>query len=106
MVLDRAKALDLSDAALVLVGHGSTKNADSARPVYQHGEELRGRKIFAEVLEGFWKIEPGMATVVGKASAPRIFVVPLFISEGYFTQEMIPRELGLREPGQSGFSAV
>jgi sirohydrochlorin cobaltochelatase len=106
MVLDRAKALDLSDAALVLVGHGSTQNADSARPVYKHAQQLRGHKIFAEVLECFWKIEPGIATVIGKVSAPRIFVVPLFISEGYFTQEMIPRELGLCAPGQSEFSSV
>jgi sirohydrochlorin cobaltochelatase len=106
MVLDRAKAPDLSDAVLVLVGHGSTQNADSARPVYQHAEQLRARKIFAEVLECFWKIEPGIPTVIGKVSAPRIFLVPLFISEGYFTQEMIPRELGLCAPGQSGFSPV
>src|SRR5205814_3785740 len=77
-----------------------------AQPVYQHAEELRRRKIFAEVQECFWKIEPGISAVVEKISAPRVFVVPLFISEGYFTQEMIPRELGLRQPGHNEFSSV
>jgi sirohydrochlorin cobaltochelatase len=86
---------DFLDAALVLVGHGSTLNAESSAPVYQHADELRKRKIFAQVLEAFWKVEPYLAGVLRGVFAPRIFVVPLFISEGYFTEEVIPRELGL-----------
>jgi len=85
-----------SDAALVLVGHGSTKNADSAAPVFQHATELRRRKIFAEVHEAFWKQEPKVADVVPAISARRIFIVPLFISEGYFSEEVIPRALGFQ----------
>ena len=42
---------NLSDAALVLAGHGSTLNADSAAPTYQHADELRRRGIFAQVQE-------------------------------------------------------
>lgn len=85
---------DFSDAALVLVGHGSTLNAESSAPVYQHAEELRKRRVFAQVQEAFWKIEPYLAGVLRGVFAPRVFVVPLFISEGYFTEEVIPRELG------------
>ena len=87
-------AEDFSDAALVLVGHGSTLNAESSAPVYQHAQELRKRKIFAQVIEAFWKQEPYLAGVMRGVFAPRAFVVPLFISEGYFTEEVIPRELG------------
>jgi sirohydrochlorin cobaltochelatase len=32
--------------------------------------------------------------VLRAAYQPRVFCVPLFISEGYFTEEVIPRELG------------
>lgn len=85
-----------SDAALVLVGHGSTKNADSAAPVFQHATELRRRKVFAEVREAFWKQEPKVVDVVPAISARRIFIVPLFISEGYFSEEVIPRALGFQ----------
>lgn len=86
---------DFSDAALVLVGHGSTLNAESSAPTYQHADELRRRGVFAQVVECFWKLEPPICGVLRGVFAPRVFVVPLFISEGYFTEEVIPRELGL-----------
>ena len=95
-----------SDAALVLVGHGSTLNADSSAPTYQHADELRRRGIFGQVLECFWKLEPGISGVLRGVFTPRVFVVPLFISEGYFTEEVIPRELGLLAKGQSDFPRV
>lgn len=90
---------DFSDAALVLIGHGSTLNAESAAPTYQHADELRRRKIFGQVIEAFWKLEPGISAVLRGVFARRVFIVPLFISEGYFTEEVIPRELGFRAQG-------
>jgi sirohydrochlorin cobaltochelatase len=85
------------DSALVLLGHGSTKNEDSSAPVFQHAVELRRRKIFPEVREAFWKQEPQIRKVLADISSPRVFIVPLFISEGYFSSEIIPRELGFGE---------
>jgi len=85
---------NFSDAALVLLGHGTTQNENSAAPVYQHAAELRRRRIFAEVREAFWKQEPQVKQVLAVISAPRVFIVPLFISEGYFSEDVIPRELG------------
>ena len=73
---------NFSDAALVLLGHGSTKNDDSSAPVYQHAAELRRRNLFAEVREAFWKQEPQIKNVLADISEPEIFIVPLFISEG------------------------
>lgn len=85
---------DLSDAVLIVLGHGSTKNPDSAAPVYQHAAELRRRTLFAEVREAFWKQPPNVKEVLAGVSAPRVFIAPLFISEGYFGSQVIPRELG------------
>jgi sirohydrochlorin cobaltochelatase len=85
---------DFSDAALVVLGHGSTKNEDSSAPVYQHAAELRRRKIFGDVREAFWKQEPQIQNVLADLSEARVFIAPLFISEGYFSSEVIPRELG------------
>lgn len=93
-----------ANATLVLVGHGSTLNAESATPTYQHGDQLRRRGIFGQVLEAFWKQEPSIAGVLRGAFSPRVFVVPLFISEGYFTEQVIPRELGFANG--SGFPRV
>ncbi len=85
---------EFTDAALVVLGHGTEQNADSAAPVYQHAAELRRRKIFAEVREAFWKQEPQIKGVLAGLSAQRRYIAPLFISEGYFASEVIPRELG------------
>jgi len=82
------------DAALVVLGHGTVLNDQSAAPVFQHAAELRRRKMFAAVREAFWKQEPQIKKVLTEISAPRVFIVPLFISEGYFSTEIIPRELG------------
>lgn len=97
---------DFSEAALVLVGHGSTLNAESSAPTYQHADELRRRGIFAQVIECFWKLEPGIAGVLRGVYAPRVFIVPLFISEGYFTEQIIPRELGLCQNEKPDFPCI
>ncbi|HXT12070.1 MAG TPA: CbiX/SirB N-terminal domain-containing protein [Candidatus Angelobacter sp.] len=91
---------DFSDAALVVLGHGSTKNDQSAAPVFQHAAELRGRNLFAEVREAFWKQEPKIADVLQGLATPRIFIAPIFISEGYFSSDVIPCALSF-PPGQS-----
>lgn len=83
------------DAALVLAGHGSTVNADSSAPTYLHADLIRARGLFAEVHECFWKEEPNFRRVLAQVEAARVYVVPDFISSGYFTEEVIPRELGL-----------
>jgi sirohydrochlorin cobaltochelatase len=85
---------NFSDAALVVLGHGTVLNAGSAAPVFQHAAELRRRKIFVAVREAFWKQEPHVKKVLAETSAPRIFIAPLFISEGHFASQVIPHELG------------
>lgn len=87
----------------MLVGHGSTLNADSAAPTHQHADALRRRGVFAQVVTCFWKEEPSVGGVLRGVFAPRVFIVPLFISEGYFTEEVIPRELGFCASGQREF---
>jgi len=85
---------DFTDAVLVVLGHGTELNEDSAAPVFQHAAELRRRQIFASVHEAFWKQEPQIKKVLAGISAPRVFIAPLFISEGWFASQVIPHELG------------
>jgi sirohydrochlorin cobaltochelatase len=87
--------------ALIIIGHGSHLNADSSAPVYRHAEAIRRTGVFDEVRECFWKEEPSMREVFDLVEADDVYVVPLFISEGYFTEEVIPRELGLDGPAPS-----
>ncbi|MEI8290208.1 MAG: CbiX/SirB N-terminal domain-containing protein [Verrucomicrobiota bacterium] len=89
---------NFSDAALVVLGHGTMLNDQSAAPVLQHAAELRRRKIFREVHAAFWKQEPQVRKVLAETTARRVFIVPMFISEGYFSTEIIPAELGFNYP--------
>ncbi|MDQ3591228.1 MAG: hypothetical protein M3392_13465 [Actinomycetota bacterium] len=84
--------------ALVIVGHGSHLNEDSSLPVYEHAQHIRETGEFDEVVECFWKEEPSMRHVLDTVESDEVYVVPAFISEGYFTQQVIPRELGLEGP--------
>jgi len=90
-----------SDAAVLIVGHGSTVNADSSAPTRSHAAEIRKRNIFADVRCAFWKEEPSLRDArffFADRTIREVFVVPNFISEGYFTQTVIPRELELKGP--------
>ena len=87
-----------SDAALLIVAHGSTVNPDSSEPTLAHAAEIRRRKIFADVGCAFWKEEPSLRDAIflfDPESIRHVYVVPNFISEGYFTQTVVPRELEL-----------
>ena len=71
--------------------------------MYQHAAELRRRQCFGAVREAFWKQEPQLLEVCKTLQLPRVLFVPLFISEGYFSEEVIPRALGFepRNPASS-----
>lgn len=88
----------LSETALVIVGHGSTQNPDSSAPTLDHAATLRSLSAFREVHCAFWKEEPSLRQVLHMVDSETIFVVPNFISEGYFTRTVIPRELELSGP--------
>jgi sirohydrochlorin cobaltochelatase len=86
------------NAALLIVGHGSTVNPASSTPTLMHAATIRSRGLFAEVACCFWKEEPSLRDAVFFFRDPAIrevYVVPNFISEGYFTRTVIPRELEL-----------
>ena len=97
---------DFSDSTLVLVAHGSTLNADSAKPAHQHADELRSRRLFAEVRVGFLKQQPDVGGVLRGVTARRVFIVPLFISEGYFTGKILSAKLGFRANDDKSFERV
>ena len=81
--------------SLVIVAHGSHLNPDSSAPTYAHADTIRASGAFDEVRTGFWKEEPHFREVLRTVEGDEIYVVPLFVSEGYFTEQVIPRELRL-----------
>ena len=86
------------NSALLIVAHGSTVNPDSSAPTLAHAVEIRRRQVFNDVACTFWKEEPSLRDAIflfDPESVREVYVVPNFISEGYFTQTVVPRELEL-----------
>ncbi len=89
---------DPSGTALILAAHGSLLNDQSDVPAFQHADTVRRTGIFDEVREAFWKEEPTFRNVLRGLKSDTVFVVPLFISEGYFVDQVLPRELRITGP--------
>jgi len=86
------------ESALIIVGHGSTVNPDSSAPTFDHAEAIQRKGTFREVHCAFWKEEPSLRQVLHMVDSEDVYIVPNFISEGYFTRTVIPRELELSGP--------
>ncbi|WP_435068070.1 CbiX/SirB N-terminal domain-containing protein [Haloplanus sp. C73] len=85
----------MTDQALIVAAHGSHRNPDSATPTYEHVDAIRDRGCFAQVREAFWKESPSFRDVIRTVDADEAYIVPLFISEGYFVDQVLPREFAL-----------
>lgn len=87
--------IPFTEVAVVIAGHGSTLSAQSSRATRALVDRLNEMAIFAEVHATFWKERPYFSEIFERIRCKHVWVVPHFISEGYFTKQVIPRELGL-----------
>lgn len=85
-----------SDAALLLVGHGSSRLATSRQATDRLAEALRRQALFGEVKACFWKEAPFLSPDLVEAET--VYVVPNFAGEGVFTRTLIPQRLGITGP--------
>ncbi len=81
------------DSALLILGHGSTENPDSSHPSWEHADKIAATGQFGSVHCAFWKEEPSFRQIWPMIEEEEVYIVPNFISEGYFTREVLPREL-------------
>jgi sirohydrochlorin cobaltochelatase len=84
--------------ALVVMGHGTPKNPASAANVYLQTDRVRKQlgamgEVFTVLID-----EPPFVTDVWDLSGSRrIFLVPLFIADGWHVTETVPEDLGLMD---------
>src|SRR5258708_7141461 len=86
----------MTKTALIIVGHGSHLSAQTAEPAWLNADAIRAAGIFDEVTCAFWKEAPSLHRVLDTLTADDITVVPMFTSQGYFSQTLIPAEMGLQ----------
>jgi sirohydrochlorin cobaltochelatase len=97
---------DFSDAALVVLGHGTSQDPEAAVPVFRHAAELRGRQCFRQVREAFWNQAPRAEVVLGQLTESRVFITPFFISAGHLSEQVIPAALGYQPASGQNWSRV
>jgi len=90
--------MQFKDTALILAGHGSTKNADSSRFTRETAHRIRRKGIFSEVRSAFWKEQPSYADAIRGLKTKKVVVVPWFLANGYFTTKILQREFA-KTPG-------
>lgn len=81
------------DAALLLVGHGSSRVTTGRVAACRLADALREMGLFAEVQACFWKEAPLLS--LDLVASPTVYVVPYFSGVGIFTRKLIPEKLGL-----------
>lgn len=82
-------------AGLLLVGHGAHTLAGATRALADHARALSQRNLFAAVGWGFLKGTPPAEAALDALALSRIYVVPCFMSDGYFVRTVVPGRLGL-----------
>ncbi len=85
-------------SALILAGHGSHISPNNGGLVWRHVDHLRARRVADEITAAFWKEKPSFATVLNSLTARDVTIIPLFTAHGFFTQSVIPAEMGLTGP--------
>lgn len=82
--------------ALILVGHGSARNPNTRLPLCHVVQEVKRRGLYDEVRCGLLKQEPRVCKTLDPIQSDDITIVPFFISDGYYTRNVIPCCLGLK----------
>ena len=83
---------DLEHVVLVIAGHGSSRNPQSAEATSELTASLATSGVFKNVLSAFVKQEPKLADVLATINADTIVIVPNMTCRGYITTTVIPRD--------------
>ena len=88
---------------LAVVGHGTKRNENSAKAINYHAARIEASDRFDEVRSVFMDEDPEVDDVSTLFGCSDVVVVPLFVADGFHTQEDIPEDMGLTEDHRDGY---
>jgi sirohydrochlorin cobaltochelatase len=97
-----APEVDLAQAALLVLGHGTPLDTRSSEAVEAQVAEIRGRGIFAEVHGAFMETPPKIEDWREITACHDVIAVPFFIADGLHSDDDIPELLGIAGEGTAG----
>jgi sirohydrochlorin cobaltochelatase len=86
-----------------VVGHGTERNENSAKAIEYHADRVREMDRFDEVQALYMDEEPEVDDVTDHFESDDVVVVPLFVADGFHTQEDIPEDMGLTDDYRTGY---
>jgi sirohydrochlorin cobaltochelatase len=86
----------MTKTGILLAGHGSYISPNTAGLVWACVDQIRQLGIVDEVSAAFWKEQPSFHEAIHSFTADDITVIPVFTTRGFFTQQVIPAEMGLQ----------
>lgn len=86
---------DYKNTTLIIVGHGSSKNPNQARPARQHATYIKKLDIFDDVRTAFWKEDVFLKDALKDITSDDVVIVPNLACSGQINHMVIPREMGL-----------
>lgn len=97
-----APDVDYSQAAMLVLGHGTPLDTRSSEAVEAQVAEIGARGIFAEVHGAFMETPPKIEDWRGITACRDVIAVPFFIADGLHSDEDIPGLLGIAGGGDAG----
>ena len=85
-----------AETALLLIGHGSGRNAVSAETTRRHAARIASARRFAEVVTAFLDEPPSPAAALERLRAQHCVAVGLFAERSLHGEDDVPRLLGDR----------
>lgn len=106
-VLSTLQELDIahSDAALIVVGHGSSKGNANAEQTQKVADALPGYGLTLPIVTAFLDQEPKVQDWRDLTQAPTVIFAPFLISDGFHATQDIPRAIGF-DPKDKAFQAA
>ena len=99
LLLQRARevapGVSEQEASLLIVGHGTSLNDNSAVAAKREVETIQKLGRYAAVLNVYMEEAPLVADWANLTNTPSVVVVPFFISDGLHSYEDIPALLGI-----------
>ena len=92
-----SQGVPLKQSSLLIVGHGTNLNDNSAFAAKREVEKLRELDMFGEVFNVYMEEPPLVSEWADFTNFPNVIVVPFFIADGLHSYQDIPVLLGIEE---------
>lgn len=94
---ETAPGIPTEESSLLIVGHGTNLNDNSAKAAKHQVALLSELGLYAEVLPTYMEEAPLISDWSTMTNQPNVVVIPFFISDGLHSYQDIPVLLGIRE---------